>query len=88
MFASLAFDQWRFRASKIIQGQLIAKMLAAGREPPAIIDEIYLRCLARLPSPQELDALLAEVQAADNAQTALEDVFCATLNSQEFLFNH
>ncbi len=73
---------------KIIEGQVIAKQLGEGLDPSSIIDDIYLRCLARLPTPQERQGLLAEVQAAPDVQTGLEDVFWATLNSQEFLFNH
>jgi hypothetical protein len=52
------------------------------------ITELYLRCFARYPDPEELahaEALLA----ADGTRTeAIEDLLWALLNSREFAFNH
>ena len=73
---------------KVTQGGVVKKLLEAKQEPAAIVDELYLRCLARRPTQMEQEALLASVAAAENKQQALEDVFWALLNAKEFVFNH
>ncbi len=73
---------------KIQQGKLVEKWLAEQKTPEQIIEEIYLRCFARQPTEKELAALSAEVASQENKKQALEDVFWATLNSREFVFNH
>ena len=74
--------------NKIKQGKLVETWLAEKRTPEQIIDEIYLRCFARKPTEKEMAALSAEVASQENKKLALEDVFWATLNSREFVFNH
>jgi hypothetical protein len=74
--------------NKVTQGGLIKKLLEAKKEPAEIIESIYIRSLARKPTPDESERLLAVVQQAPNPQQGLEDVFWAVLNSREFLFNH
>lgn len=73
---------------KIAEGQVVKKLLDAGKTPPQIIETLYLRALSRKPTAEEVDRLMATVTAANNPQTGLEDVFWAVLNSREFLFNH
>ncbi|MCO8125287.1 DUF1549 and DUF1553 domain-containing protein [Stieleria sp. TO1_6] len=53
-----------------------------------VIDRIFVRCLSRSPTQQELDQLTATVGEAENKVAALEDIFWAVLNSREFVFNH
>lgn len=74
--------------NKIKKGKLIARLLEQGKSPKEIVNELYLRCLARTPTENELDQILAEVNNADDKNTALQDVFWALLNSREFVFNH
>ena len=74
--------------NKIKQGGLLKQRLDAGVEPVAIIQELYLRCLSREPTEDELKELLAHVSESTEPLPALEDVFWALLNSQEFIFNH
>ena len=73
---------------KIAAGGVVKRMLDAGKPPEAVIKTLYARCLAREPSPEELPKLLTVVEKDKNRQAALEDVFWAVLNAEEFVFNH
>ena len=74
--------------SKIQQGKLIERLLAEKATPPQIIENLYVRCLSRKPTPSEVASLSEELAQQKDVKTALEDVFWALLNSREFLFNH
>jgi hypothetical protein len=69
-------------------GGLIKKRLAEKKAPSEIIDELYLSCLSRKPTKEELVRLGSLVAAEADQAKALEDVFWALLNSREFMFNH
>jgi hypothetical protein len=73
---------------RVTAGGLVPKMLAAKKTPSEIIDELYIRCLCRRPTKEELAALSSVVAQAADQPKALEDVFWGILNSREFLFNH
>jgi len=73
---------------RIRQGGLVAALLDRGRTPTDIVDELFLRCLGRMPTERERIETLAVVLEADDRRQALEDVFWALLNSPEFIFNH
>lgn len=73
---------------KIRNGGFIQKQLAAGKTPDQIVQSIYVRCLSRQPTAEELAKLKAAVAGEQNPQAALEDIFWAVLNSREFMFNH
>lgn len=73
---------------KITAGGLVAKMLKEKKTPAQVIEAIYVRSLSRTPRSEELQKLLAAVDANPNKAQALEDVFWAVLNSREFMFNH
>ncbi|MCK6485701.1 MAG: DUF1553 domain-containing protein [Phycisphaerae bacterium] len=66
----------------------LAKQLAAGTTPEAIIEDLYLTALTRKPTAAEMAHLVAALSAADNPRQGLEDVYWAVLNSKEFVFNH
>jgi hypothetical protein len=73
---------------RIRQGNVVGGMLDAGGKPEAIIDSLFVRCIGRLPTPEERTELCRTVEAAADKKLALEDIFWALLNSPEFLFNH
>jgi hypothetical protein len=74
---------------KVAQGGVVKKMLEAKALPGNVVDELYLRCLSRKPTPQEYDALGPLImEDPKDVEKVLDDLFWALLNSQEFIFNH
>ena len=73
---------------RIAQGNLIGRRLAEKLSPEKIVEELYVRCLTRVPAPAERQKLLALVTAEPDRKRALDDVFWSLLNSREFMFNH
>jgi len=74
--------------SKIQQGKLVETRLKEEKAPRDIITELYVRCLSRKPTDQELASLEEVVNNEQDKRKALEDIFWAVLNSREFVFNH
>jgi len=73
---------------KIKQGKLINAYLDQGLKVPEVIEKIFIRCLTRQPTEEELNTLTKMVSEAGDLAVGLEDVFWAVLNSNEFIFNH
>src|SRR5262249_45493625 len=75
---------------RIAASPVIPRMIDAKKKPEEIVEELYLRCTSRKPLPDEMQALAPRLAVADGKpqRDALDDVFWALLNSQEFLFNH
>ncbi len=73
---------------KIAQGNIVGKMLQEKKTPAQIVEHLYIRCLSRAPTPDEMKNLLAMVNESKNKKQALDDVFWAIMNSREFMFNH
>jgi len=72
---------------KITSGGSIARWLKEGKTPAQIIETIFIRCLTRKPTADEMKKLLA-IMPEKNPQKELADVYWAVLNSREFVFNH
>ena len=64
------------------------RLLDAKKSPEEVVKTLYLRCLTREPTPEELAMVKKTWQRQANPQEALEDVFWALLNSREFCFQH
>ena len=73
---------------KIAQGGLVKQWLAEGLDIPKVLEHIFVRSLARHPTPHEVESLTKLVGEAANVQAGLEDAFWVVLNSREFMFNH
>jgi hypothetical protein len=66
---------------------LIARRIAEGAKPKALVEDVYLSVLCRLPTPDEskkAEAYLAEVKQPSEA---VQDLMWALINSPGFLFN-
>ena len=81
--------------SEEVQGKLSAEVgraakLAAesGEQDEAAITRLYQIALARVPTADEMSAVLAYVGGREDRKTAMEDVIWSLINSKEFLFNH
>ena len=78
--------------AKVEQGGLVKRLIAEGKTPEQIIEEIYVRSFTRKPTAEEVKQLMGQVASVgeDKAQRELVliDVFWAVLNSKEFMFNH
>jgi hypothetical protein len=68
----------------------LSRLRREGMSAAAVVDEIYLACLARYPTDAERTHLLGLLPApgAADEQEVLEDVFWGLMSSREFLFNH
>lgn len=65
----------------------LQRLLDSHAAEDALIDELYLATLSRLPSDPERQELLRAFSQAARGEVAL-DLFWALLNSKEFAFNH
>ena len=73
---------------KVANGGLVKRLLREKKTPEEIIDQLYLRCLARPPTADEKAKLLAYAKEPAQNEQVLNDVFWSLLNAKEFIFNH
>jgi hypothetical protein len=68
----------------------LLRLRREGMSDAAIVDEVFLCCLARYPQAAERDEYLGMLPppGAGDEREILEDLFWALLTSREFLFNH
>ncbi len=68
----------------------LLKLRREGMSSAALVDEIYLACLARYPTETERQHLLDLLPPSGTPSEAevVEDVFWGLMSSREFLFNH
>lgn len=64
------------------------KALAAGLSVDAVLDELYLAGLCRLPNDAERNAALNHLKQREDKAAGFEDICWALLNTDEFLFQH
>ncbi|HEX3725520.1 MAG TPA: DUF1549 and DUF1553 domain-containing protein [Pirellulales bacterium] len=73
---------------QLSQSTRMQKLLDAGQKPREVMESIYIACLSRKPTAEELQKLDTILSAEPNPRNAVDDVLWAVLNSREFLFNH
>lgn len=74
---------------KLEQGPKMQSLIRARQRPDATVDSLYLTILSRYPSEAERLTIAAHIVAnAREAQTALNDIAWALINSTEFLLRH
>jgi hypothetical protein len=73
---------------KVQNGGVVKKMIAAGKQPDEIVEDLYLRALSRKPTSMEMEKLEPFLVQKEKREDALNDLFWSLLNSKEFMFNH
>ena len=74
--------------SKMQAGGVIKALQAQNLTPMQIVEQLYITCLTRKPTEQEVAALTPLFAEGSDANRSLDDVYWALMNSREFLFNH
>ncbi len=75
-------------ARKVADGEgRLRRLLRAKRPTEAVVGEMYLCTLSRMPTPAERAAIDGAIAGA-KPEEALDDLFWALLNTKEFAFNH
>jgi hypothetical protein len=75
--------------AKIATSERLKQLAAAGKGDAAVIEEIYLAMLSRLPREAERRAAAAYLAQNKAARPqAVRDLVWAVFNTKEFLFNH
>ncbi|XZE33384.1 DUF1553 domain-containing protein [Pirellulaceae bacterium SH501] len=72
-------------------GSVVDQLLKAHPEDTApLIESAYVRCLARMPTENEIKSLQGELEGAngDDKRIIVEDLLWSLMSSREFLFNH
>ena len=67
---------------------LIDRLLASDSKPAEIISELFVRCLSRPPSAEELIAMQELVGEEAKSKQPYQDILWALINSTEFVTNH
>jgi hypothetical protein len=77
------------KATSLEKGGFLNKMITGDMKPHSRIDYLYMAALARKPSKQEMSIAnqLLAARGGDPA-AAMQDVWWAVLNSNEFILNH
>jgi hypothetical protein len=75
-------------AQKLQGGPKLRAILGSGRQPEAIVEELYLTILSRRPTPNELKTVAEHVQSARSRAEASVDIVWALINNTEFLYRH
>ena len=65
----------------------IAKALIAGANDRALIEELYLSTLSRVPTPNELDQGMTYIRSGESRAGRAQDLMWALVNSKAFLYN-
>ncbi|PHR89476.1 MAG: hypothetical protein COA78_35800 [Blastopirellula sp.] len=71
------------------QGSFIQSLAQDGKDPKEAINHLYMATISRRPTKKEVEAANYLLQShKGNTVAALQDIFWALLNSNEFILNH
>jgi hypothetical protein len=65
----------------------IAKLILAGSTDRALVEDLYLAALSRMPTPTELDQAATYLRGGTGRASRAQDLMWALVNSKAFLFN-
>jgi len=77
-----------------LQGKLksgdgaVAQLVKSGKPNEQVLEELFLRTLARRPTAKEQSDILKVLSQTDKREEVLQDVLWALINTKEFMFNH
>ncbi|MGV3724783.1 MAG: DUF1549 and DUF1553 domain-containing protein, partial [Actinomycetota bacterium] len=77
-----------------LQGKLkhrdgaVAQLAKSGKSNEQVLEELFLRTLARRPTAKEQADLLRVLGTTEKREEVLQDVLWALINTKEFMFNH
>ncbi|MAR10279.1 MAG: cell surface protein [Blastopirellula sp.] len=71
-----------------ISSGLIDRLLKAEKTPQDIIKELFIRCLSREPTAEEMAKTEAMIGDEARSKQPYEDILWALINSTEFMTNH
>ena len=74
--------------NKIAGGNVVGKLMQAKLTDDQIVEDLYVRCLARRPDPSEAAGVKKSLAEYKEKKKGFEDLFWSLLNSKEFMFNH
>jgi hypothetical protein len=67
------------------KGKVLGDLLAATKNDLEVLEALYLRVLARRPTPKEVETSARYLKAVGNRKEAFEDIFWSLINSTEFI---
>lgn len=73
---------------KISGGKVIESLFEQGKDSLEVARSLYEMCYSRQPTAEEAAVIKKRLSENRDSKAALEDLFWALLNSNEFLFNH
>lgn len=64
------------------------RLLAANSPFEKMVEDLYVAAMTRKPTEKEMQTAQAHLKTTGDPKVAVEDLYWAVLNSQEFVFNH
>ena len=65
----------------------VAKLILSGATDSAIVQELYLSALSRVPTPKEYDAAVSFLKPGESRAAWAQDLLWSLVNSKAFLYN-
>ena len=65
----------------------VAKLIKTNQDDRALVEELYLATLSRLPEKNEYAVAVEHIAKAESREEGTQDLLWALINSPAFLFN-